>query len=74
MKRTEKETILDLLGNMRTLHTMLTDSSAGSDIHRGTFGKNLPEGLQEIIGILEQYAEYCYLLACQRRCQAEDVR
>ncbi len=28
MKRTEKETILDLLGNMRTLHTMLTDSSA----------------------------------------------
>lgn len=85
MTRSEKTNILDLIENMRMLHTMLVDSSGDvltdylSTCQQAAISvgdlleKDLPEGLQDMICTLEQYAEYCYEITVRGQCAAEDV-
>lgn len=86
LKKSEKKDILELMENMRMLQKMLVDSdeelltdylltcqqaaiSVGDILE-----KNSPDGLQDMIGMLEQYAECCYELSVRGECETEDVK
>ena len=85
MKRSEKANILDLIENMKMLHTMLAESSDDlledylSTCQQAAISvgdlleKDSPEGLQDMICMLEQYAEHCYEITVRGQCTAEDV-
>ncbi|MDE6641158.1 MAG: hypothetical protein K2K63_11590 [Acetatifactor sp.] len=86
MKRSEKKNILDLIENMRVLHKMLADS--GEDLLTDYLStcqqaaisvgdileKDSPDGLQDMISTLEQYAECCYEITVRGECTADDVK
>lgn len=86
MKNSEKKDVLDLMENMRVLHKMLADS--GEDLLTDYLStcqqaaisvgnileKDSPDGLQDMISTLEQYAEYCYEITVRGECTAEDVK
>ncbi len=86
MRKSGKKEILGLINNMKILHTMLAGS--GSDlltdylstcqqaaISVGDFlEKDLPKGLEDMICVLERYAERCYEITVQGQCTAEDVK
>lgn len=84
--RSEKKNILDLIENMKILHTMLVESSDDlltdylSTCQQavisvgGLLEKNSLDGLQDTISTLEQYAEYCYEISVRGKCTADDVK
>lgn len=84
--RSEKKNILDLIENMKILHTMLVESSDDlltdylSTCQQAVISvgdlleKNSLDGLQDTISTLEQYAEYCYEISVRGECTTGDVK